>query len=81
LTHALANDLSPILYKVLDPLEGGDELERHEAVLVALDVLQQELVLRDVRVRKVKLHLPPTSKNYPNRQNRSHFAIRPKNKA
>jgi hypothetical protein len=49
--------LSPVLGEVLDPLEGGDELNGDEPLLVALDVLQQELVLRDVRVGKVELHL------------------------
>ena len=42
---------------MLDPLERGDELERDIALLVPLDVLQQELVLRDVHVREVELDL------------------------
>jgi len=42
---------------MLDALEAGDELEADEALLVALDVLQQELVLRDVGVREVELDL------------------------
>jgi len=49
--------LTPILGEVLDPLEGGDELEGDEALLVPLDVLQQELVLGDVGVREVELNL------------------------
>jgi hypothetical protein len=49
--------LAPVLGEVLDPLEAGDELEADEALLVALDVLQQELVLRDVGVREVELDL------------------------
>jgi hypothetical protein len=61
LINMLFRHLSPVLAEVLDPLEGGDELERDEALLVALDVLQQELVLRDVGVREVKLHLRTTS--------------------
>ena len=46
-----------ILGEVFDPLEGGDELEGDEALLVPLDVLQQELVLGDVGVREVELDL------------------------
>ena len=42
---------------MLDPLERRDELERDVALLVPLDVLQQELVLGDVHVREVKLDL------------------------
>jgi hypothetical protein len=49
--------LAPVLGEVLDALEAGDELEADEALLVALDVLQQELVLRDVGVREVELDL------------------------
>ena len=49
--------LSPVLAEVLDSLEGRDELERDEALLVALDVLQQELVLGDVGVGEVELDL------------------------
>jgi hypothetical protein len=49
--------LTPILGEVLDPLEGGDELEGDESLLVPLDVLQQELVLGDVGVREVELNL------------------------
>ena len=49
--------LTPILCEVLHPLERGDELEGDEALLVPLDVLQQELVLGDVGVREVELHL------------------------
>ena len=42
---------------MLDALEAGDELEADEALLVPLDVLQQELVLGDVCVREVELDL------------------------
>ena len=42
---------------MLDALEAGDELEADEALLVPLDVLQQELVLGDVCVREVELNL------------------------
>ncbi len=49
--------LSPVLAEVLDSLERRDELERDEALLVALDVLQQELVLGDVGVGEVELNL------------------------
>ncbi len=49
--------LAPVLGEVLDALEAGDELEGDEALLVALDVLEQELVLGDVCVGEVKLHL------------------------
>ena len=42
---------------MLDALEAGDELEADEALLVPLDVLQQELVLGDVGVREVELNL------------------------
>ncbi len=51
------NYLTPILGQMLDPLEGGDELETHKALLVALDVLEQELVLGDVGIAEVELHL------------------------
>ena len=49
--------LTPILCEVLHPLEGGDQLEWDEAVFVPLDVLQQELVLGDVRIGEVELDL------------------------
>ena len=49
--------LSPVLAEVFDSLEGRDELERDKALLVALDVLQQELVLGDVGVGEVELDL------------------------
>ena len=42
---------------MFDSLEGRDEFEGNESLLVALDVLQQELVLANVGVRKVKLNL------------------------
>ena len=42
---------------MLDPLEARDELEADEALLVPLDVLQEELVLGDVGVREIKLNL------------------------
>ena len=42
---------------MLDTLEAGDELERHESFLVSLDMLQQELVLGDVGIREVELNL------------------------
>ena len=49
--------LAPVLAEVLDPLEGGDELEGDKPLLVALDVLQQELILGDVGIGEVKLNL------------------------
>ena len=49
--------LPPVLGEVLHALEAGDELEADEAFLVALHVLQQELVLRNVGVREIKLDL------------------------
>ena len=42
---------------MLDTLEAGDELEADEAFLVSLNMLQQELVLGDVGVRKIELNL------------------------
>ena len=42
--------LTPVLAKVLDPLEGGDQLERDKALFVTLDMLEQELVLGDVGI-------------------------------
>jgi len=42
--------LTPVLAKVLDSLEGGDQLERNKALLVTLDMFQQELVLGDVGI-------------------------------
>jgi hypothetical protein len=42
---------------VFDSLEGRDEFEGNESLLVALDVLQQELVLGDVGIGKVELNL------------------------
>ena len=49
--------LAPVLGQVLDTLEARDELEADEALLVPLDVLQEELVLGDVGVREIKLNL------------------------
>lgn len=49
--------LSPILCQVFKPLEGGDELEGNEPLLVPLDVLEKELILANVGVREVKLNL------------------------
>lgn len=42
---------------MLNTLEAGDELEADEAFLVSLDMLEQELVLGDVGIRKVELNL------------------------
>jgi len=42
---------------VFKPLEGGDELEGNEPLLVPLDVLEKELILANVGVREVKLNL------------------------
>jgi len=42
---------------MFDSFEGRDELEGDESLLVALDVLQQELVLADVGVGEVELDL------------------------
>ena len=42
---------------MFDSLEGRDEFEGNESLLVALDVLQQELVLGDVGIGKVELNL------------------------
>jgi len=50
-------DRPPILGQVFHPLERRDELQGHVSLLVAADVLEQERVLDDVRVREVKLHL------------------------
>jgi hypothetical protein len=51
------NYLSPILGEVLEPLKRGDEFERDKSLLVPLDMLQQELVFANVRIREVELHL------------------------
>jgi hypothetical protein len=42
---------------VFDSLEGRDEFEGNESLLVALDVLQQELVLGDVGIGEVEFNL------------------------
>ena len=57
LSKLMKSYLSPILWQVLKPLEGWDEFERDKSLFVPLDMFQQELILANVRVRKVKLHL------------------------
>ena len=52
-----ASKRSEKVAEVLDSLEGRDEFEGNESLLVALDVLQQELVLGDVGIGEVELNL------------------------
>ena len=49
--------LAPILGQVLDTLEGRNELKADKALLVPLDMLEQELVLGDICITEVKLNL------------------------
>jgi hypothetical protein len=42
---------------MFDSLERRYQLQRHESLLVPLDMLQQELVLADVGVGKIEFHL------------------------